>query len=608
MPATPRPPLVSDAIALVLGYAWLGLLWAFGALWLTRLAPWMVGLAIVLLAVLPAYGLWVQGMARKRLQRTQFAPQGRLGRWLSGRVFVSLKAMGAGLALSVLALFQVWLLAPWEWGWLCLVPLVYWLTVRVLARRLAGEFAHPWFAWRWTHMGARWWTVLCVGGLWLLIMAQSPTLEGAARSIQPTMSAEQLDATIARIQAVPSGVVRWLMDATLVLNVTGAAAVDVPQALALRFILLAVLGPLGLTFSVASAMQGACACSTASTRPRAMRLERGDVADQAMSPGVQRGLAAFVAVIVLGIAIQGFASLDGHLRAQASPLALQRLPQCERIGQKLYRIGTADAARAQALAVLGQLQGAQTLCAAMQGAREQGHQAIERYLDWYFSLGAELGRIGSLLTGQLEGYLQKQLEQKLQSAPALEQFTQSVRALGERNAALLASGEQRVNDVLAQHHLAIDPHRCLVQLDVPRLPALDLLGNARERMGVSAAGGVAAGAFAAAVAAKAMGKVSMKTAAKVATKMAAKQGAGKLGAGAAGAAAGAVAGSVVPGVGTAVGAFAGAATSMGIEWAALRAEEALTRDAMRDDLRAALDAQLDEVGQHLSCGTGGSGR
>ncbi|MEG0202138.1 MAG: hypothetical protein RR718_15430, partial [Comamonas sp.] len=64
-------------------------------------------------------------------------------------------------------------------------------------------------------------------------------------------------------------------------------------------------------------------------------------------------------------------------------------------------------------------------------------------------------------------------------------------------------------------------------------------------------------------------------------------------------------GSVVPGVGTVagavVGALAGAVIGVGVDWAALYAEELLTRDAMRADLQAALGAQLDSMSQALGC-------
>ena len=40
---------------------------------------------------------------------------------------------------------------------------------------------------------------------------------------------------------------------------------------------------------------------------------------------------------------------------------------------------------------------------------------------------------------------------------------------------------------------------------------------------------------------------------------------------------------------------------VGIDWAALYAQELLTRDAMREDLRTALTEQLQSVSQAMGC-------
>ena len=178
---------------------------------------------------------------------------------------------------------------------------------------------------------------------------------------------------------------------------------------------------------------------------------------------------------------------------------------------------------------------------------------------------------------------------------------QSLQKQAQTSGAVLSQGQQQIQETLARHHLALDASQCRVRADVPQLPALDLLGNARQRLTASAAAGTGAGAFAAVVTGKAMAKTSMKAASKVLAKAAAKQGLGKAGA----AVAGAAVGSVVPGIGTAAGAVAGAVAGallgVGIDWAALYAEELLTRDAMREDLRTALKEQLQAVSQVMGC-------
>ena len=309
---------------------------------------------------------------------------------------------------------------------------------------------------------------------------------------------------------------------------------------------------------------------------------------------------ALVAVLVLGILVQTTAALDGLARAQESPLALKRLPECERIGQQLYSLGTLDATRQQVLQLLGRAQAGQALCQRIPEMGRQLDAAVERYLDWYFSLGAEWGRILSLLTGDVSRFLQNKLSETLGATPGLEGWVQTLQKQALSRGAALAEGQQRIEETLARHHLALSPGQCLVRAEVSSLPALELR-DARQRLTASALVGTGGGAFAAAVAGKAMAKASMKAAGKVLAKAAAKQGLGKAGA----AAAGAAVGSVVPGIGTAAGAVAGAVAGVvlgvGIDWAALYAEELLTRDAMRADLRAALDEQLQGLSRAMGC-------
>ena len=589
-PDSPMPSqsLVQSGLrGLVLGWIWLAALWC-AAHFLTQLPAWGWLLAVLLLAIMPAWGLWLAFMLRKKILRFQFAPQGRVGRWLSGGWWAACKALLLALLLCSTALWQAWFLASWEWALLALAVPLYLVMMACLQAWLAPEFSSTTFAWRWSQRAARVLLVVALGGLWLYLMARS---QDFGRALTPAMEPAALDAVIAQIRSAPSGLVRWGLDSLLALQVAGAAATDLPQIPALRILLLALFGPVGMLLCIAAAMQGASGCAF--------------IWRQAAPPGGGRNsapLLGVIGVLVLGILVQATASLDGLARTYESPLALQRLPECERIGQQFYRLGTLDATRQLALQALGKMQGAQALCQGMNGVEQQLDAAVERYLDWYFSLGAEWGRILSLLTGDVGQFLQNKLTETLLATPGLDAWVQSVQKQAQQGGSALTQAQQHINETLARHHLALDASQCIVRTQVPQLPALDMLGNARQRLTASALGATGAGAFAAVVAGKAMAKTSMKAASKVLAKAAAKQGLGKAGA----AAAGAAVGSVVPGVGTAAGAIAGAVAGaligVGIDWAALYAEEMLTRDAMRADLQAALREQLQMQKTALGCG------
>ncbi|MEN2430138.1 hypothetical protein [Comamonas sp. F1-6] len=582
--------------AVLLGWLWLAALAGFSHL-LTRLPPWGWLLAVLLLVLLPAWGHWLLLMLRKKLLRLQFAPQGHIGRWLGGGWWPACKALALALLLCTSSLWQAWFLAPWEWALLALAPLLHVLLACGMQAGLKREFSSPAFAWAFTQRAATWLLLVFLGGGWLYGMVSQQDM---GRALAAGMKPEALNLALAQIHAAPSGLVRWGLDALLAVQLASGAMADLPQLPVLRLLLLALFGPVGVLLCLGRAIQGASASSALLLQARPSGPVRNDVPSPA-APLPAAPLLALVAVLVLGILVQTTAALDGLARAQESPLALKRLPECERIGQQLYRLGTLDATRQQVLQLLGRAQAGQALCQSIPEMNQQLDAAVERYLDWYFSLGAEWGRILSLLTGDVSQFLQNKLSETLGATPGLEGWVQTLQKQALTSGAALAEGQQRIEQTLARHHLALSPEQCLVRAEVASLPALELLGDARQRLTASALVGTGGGAFAAAVAGKAMAKASMKAASKVLAKAAAKQGLGKAGA----AVAGAAVGSVVPGVGTAVGAVAGAVAGVvlgvGIDWAALYAEELLTRDAMRADLRAALGEQMQSLSRAMGC-------
>lgn len=595
-PAASARPWHGALRTAMVGWLWLAGLWAASSQ-LTVLPPWAWLLVVVMLLALPAWGMWLALMLGKRLRRLQFAPQGHLVRWLAGGWWPACKALVGSLLLCTVTLWQAWFLSVWEWGLLALAPALYAALGVWLQGRLAPEFASPGWTWAWSQRGARWLLVLLLGGIWLYGMARSSDW---GRALAPGMDPAALDAALAQIQAAPSGLVRWGLDSLLTLQVAGGVMADLPQGPALRLGLMTLCGPVGVLLCLGQVLQGAAG----------NREVLGHAWPMART-GKQSAVAAWwlglVGVLLAGVLVQTTAQVDALLRGHTNPLALQRMPECERIGQQLYRLGTVEATRQIAMQALGLMQAQPALCTGLHNVQQEMDGAVERYLDWYFSLGAEWGRILRLLTGNVEGFLQDQLAATLSTTPGLENWLATAGQQLAADSATLQTAQQRMAQTLERHHLALDASQCLLRAevgDVSELPAVQLLGQARQRVTASAVVGTGAGAFAAMVAGKAMAKTSMKAASKVLAKAAAKQGLGKAGA----AVAGAALGSVVPGVGTAVGAIAGvvagAVVGVGLDWAALYAEEQLTRDAMRDDLRAALGEQMQALGAAWNCDIG----
>lgn len=225
-------------------------------------------------------------------------------------------------------------------------------------------------------------------------------------------------------------------------------------------------------------------------------------------------------------------------------------------------------------------------------------EAVEEYLDWYYSLAGEYGRLWMLLRGGA-ARLERHMTDKGHETFGQEEVFERVAAAMER--VFVVEGQARtayeraVRSILDSNRL--DAGRGEVEvvltesLDNILQPSFhqDFL-PATHRFGVAGVGGSAAGAGVARVVAhKVTAKIIGKSLIKVGAKMPIKALASKAGASAA---AGGLAGSVVPVAGTAVGAFAGFVVGIGggvaIDGALLGLEEALAREDFRREIVAAI--------------------
>ena len=273
----------------------------------------------------------------------------------------------------------------------------------------------------------------------------------------------------------------------------------------------------------------------------------------------------------------------------------------ERIDDGHYRPGTLAqiaSARAAALGAVG---------AAAERFRREVDAAFERledeavgeYLDWYYSLPAEYGRIGMMLQGRLEDYLTEQARRTFEQ----EKWYRSLEAVFETMLSVeeqaRAAYERTVRDTLDRNRVHPEPAAFDVTLtasleDIVQpslhqdvIPAAHRLGAAGVAAG---AGSAAAGGITFAIVQKVTAKVLGKQVLELAAKAPLKAAAGKLAAAVAG---GAALGSLLPGAGTAVGAvvggvLVGASVGVAVDGALLELEEALSRDDFERELVAAI--------------------
>ena len=238
-------------------------------------------------------------------------------------------------------------------------------------------------------------------------------------------------------------------------------------------------------------------------------------------------------------------------------------------------------------------------------------EAVDEYLDWYYSLTAEWGRLVKLLAGgveRLEGHLAEKVREtfeqekwyagintafeRLMAADeeARKAYEQTVRAILEHNRV----GSQRLQDV---------------EIDIASIASLegilkpsfhqDFVPAAHRFLGASGGGVAVAGSVGTIIAQKVKTKILAKLVLKVAAKAPLKALASKAGSAAVAAVTGAAAGSVVPGLGTAVGAAGGAVVGFGtgvaIDGVLLELEEALSRDDFRREIVIAIREARREI-------------
>ena len=238
------------------------------------------------------------------------------------------------------------------------------------------------------------------------------------------------------------------------------------------------------------------------------------------------------------------------------------------------------------------------------------HDADNEYLDWYYSLTGEYGRILMLLTGgtsRLEGYLIEKADETFRREQWFAGVNTGIDRVFAANENARMAYEQAVRDILDRNR--INPQHAAVEVvltksleDIRQASFYRDFMPAAHRFGVAGAAGSAAGVgvggiVAQKVTAKMLGKSVIKLAAKAPVKaLASKVGAGAL--------AGAAAGTILPGAGTAAGAFVGIlvgiAGGVTIDVALLELEETLSReDFKREIIPAIREARREFETQYL---------
>ena len=226
------------------------------------------------------------------------------------------------------------------------------------------------------------------------------------------------------------------------------------------------------------------------------------------------------------------------------------------------------------------------------------NEAVDEYLDWYYSLPSEYGRLWMLLTGgtaRLEAHLAEKARETFEHEQWFTGADTAIERLFAADELARTVYERAVRDILERNRVDAQKAEVKVVLtlsieDMVQASFYQDFVPAGHRFGIAGVGGSAAGAGVARivahkVTAKMLGKSLIKLAAKAPVKaLASKVGAGAL--------VGGVAGSVVPIAGNVVGAVVGILIGIGggvaIDGTLLSLEEVWARDEFKSEIVAAI--------------------
>lgn len=206
---------------------------------------------------------------------------------------------------------------------------------------------------------------------------------------------------------------------------------------------------------------------------------------------------------------------------------------------------------------------------------------VDAYLDWYYSLPADYERLIQFFAGSIEDGMKAQLEEKINEGIEDSELSEIYGDFIQQAADL----EEDMKTMLDEHELKDIPAFLIVDkinlspefLSEPMKPTKELL-ETRQRFGVSAAAGIGSGLIAKSVVEHILAK---ETVGEMANKLVAKLGSSgivKVVTSATGTA-------IAPGVGTAAGFGIGVLS----DYLFLKADEALNRDAYRQELVDAIE-------------------
>ena len=234
---------------------------------------------------------------------------------------------------------------------------------------------------------------------------------------------------------------------------------------------------------------------------------------------------------------------------------------------------------------------------------------VDDYLDWYYSLEAEYGRLLKLLNGDLDEYLKNNLERLIYKKDIFQDLENAHAKNLSIHSDIQNEYKQTVKKIMDENR--IDPSyyttdvKQNISLDIVLTPPVsqELISLNKKLMTISgggAIGGVITAAIGKKIVAKITGKSIFKAASKALTKFIASKAVSTTGGIAAGATSAAIIGSTVPVVGTILGGMIGGIIGgVAVDRVILKLDEEMNREQFRNEIIASIDLTKEELRSNL---------
>jgi hypothetical protein len=583
MNTSERPAAIGFRPFLVMALVWLALAYLAGR----QIASLPFGFVVVSVLIF-AVPVALSGAYSSAVNQTRvvsyYKTSGRAYKLLSGRVIRSILWVIWALTTSFFMLLQFSTYSSLEWVALLLVVPVYWLAHQYSHRFLSVELKKRYVITDFSIVWARLWCpaimVVIYAGLILAFSsvqnyASLSEALAAKRSGIPEIAGSAVAQVALRLMSFADGIKAYL-------------AGDLKQFGEYLPLLLKVIGGYVVFFN-------ACATFACFVIPsREYRRVFGPVSDDDPPAPLPKNRVALASALITFVALFVYVPLFAQLEKWTGdhPNVIEAIKkverQAERIDGELYNPGTIEKLEVAKAVALGKLNVSRTkLEGQIDRAFDQMENNVDRYLDWYYSLMAEYVRLAKLMTGEIEGYMERKLYEQLQQGEAFKVVSDAIATALASHKNVMAEYHQTVKAIMDASRMVLPTGaeakvvKDMSLNDILSLPThLDVVAFEGR-----AAGGAVAAGVSAAIAAKVASKGVFKAAAKALSKMAVSKATAVLG----GAAVGAAIGSVLPGVGTVViGALGGVIGGLAIDGALLSLEEAISRAEFKKEILAAI--------------------